>query len=133
MKHSHVQRGISHILLSGRRRLCRTGNISSDRYFDKNPYIIPPSISGNPVRIIREDLNGGQTFNYSDSIRNQINRGTSTVNFMGHAGSQDWEIGMRDPDVLTNYDGKFPLIFSMTCYTGKKLVNLLHGHSVKNS
>ncbi|HMQ68056.1 MAG TPA: C25 family cysteine peptidase [Ignavibacteria bacterium] len=84
-----------------------------------NPYIIPPSVSGNPVRIIREDLNGGQTFNYSDSIKNQINRGTSTVNFMGHAGSQDWEIGMRDPDVLTNYNGKFPLIFSMTCYTGK--------------
>lgn len=84
-----------------------------------NPYIIPPPISGNPVRILRNDLNGGLTFNYSDSIKNQINRGTSTVNFMGHAGSQDWEIGMTDPNVLSNYDGKFPLIFSMTCYTGK--------------
>jgi hypothetical protein len=84
-----------------------------------NQYMIPPQLSGNPVRIIRDDLNGGQTFNYSDSIKNQINRGTSTVNFMGHAGSQDWEIGMSDPNVLSNYGGKFPLIFSMTCYTGK--------------
>lgn len=84
-----------------------------------NPYIKPPSISGNPVKILRNDLRGGQTFNYADSIKNQINRGTSTVNFMGHAGSQDWEIGMSDPNVLSNYDGKFPLIFSMTCYTGK--------------
>ncbi|MDQ3193508.1 MAG: C25 family cysteine peptidase [Bacteroidota bacterium] len=84
-----------------------------------NPYIIPKPLSANPVRIFRNDLNGAQTYNYSDSIKNQINSGTVTVNFMGHAGSQDWEIGMTDPNVLSNYDGKFPLVFSMTCYTGK--------------
>lgn len=83
-----------------------------------NPYVLPPSVSGNPVRIFRNDFNGGITYNFSDSIKNQINRGTLTVNFMGHAGSQDWELGMTDPNVLSNYE-KFPLIFSMTCYTGK--------------
>lgn len=84
-----------------------------------NPYIIPPPVSGNPVKIYRNDINGGLTYNYSDSIKNQINRGTMTVNFIGHAGSQDWEIGMSDPNVLSNSNGRFPLIFSMTCYTGK--------------
>ncbi|MEP7146719.1 MAG: C25 family cysteine peptidase [bacterium] len=84
-----------------------------------NPYILSKPLSGNPVRIFRNDLNGSQTFNYADSIKNQINRGTVTVNFMGHAGSQDWEIGMTDPNVLNNYNGRFPLVFSMTCYTGK--------------
>lgn len=81
-----------------------------------NPFIIPKPLSGNPVKIVRAD---GITFNYSDSIRNQINRGALTINYMGHAGSQDWEIGMSDPNVLNNTNGKFPLIFSMTCYTGK--------------
>ncbi|MEO8666091.1 MAG: C25 family cysteine peptidase, partial [Ignavibacteria bacterium] len=84
-----------------------------------NPYIIPNPLSGNPVQIFRNDLNGAVTFNYADSIKNQINRGTVTINFMGHAGSQDWELGMADPNVLSNYNGKFPLVFSMTCYTGK--------------
>lgn len=83
------------------------------------PYVIPPPVSGNPVRILRNDLYGNVTYNYADSIKNQINRGTLTVNFMGHAGSQDWEIGMTDPNVLSNTNGKFPYIFSMTCYTGK--------------
>lgn len=84
-----------------------------NRYVTKNP------VYGNPVRIMRNDLIGEPTFNYSDSIKDQIDRGTLTVNFVGHAGSQDWEIGMSDPNVLSNYDGKFPLVMSMTCYTGK--------------
>ncbi|MEO8209230.1 MAG: C25 family cysteine peptidase [bacterium] len=84
-----------------------------------NPYVIPPPVSGNPVKIYRNDFNGGFTYNFSDSIKNQINRGTMTVNFIGHAGSQDWEIGMSDPNILSNSNGRFPLIFSMTCYTGK--------------
>ncbi|MBK8984385.1 MAG: hypothetical protein IPM38_19205 [Ignavibacteria bacterium] len=37
---------------------------------------------------------------------------------MGHAGSQDWEIALNDPEILSNH-GKFPVILSMTCYTGK--------------
>ncbi|HRI86389.1 MAG TPA: C25 family cysteine peptidase, partial [Ignavibacteria bacterium] len=83
-----------------------------------NPYILTNPVKGNPVRILRNDLNGAETFNYSDSIKNQINRGTLTVNFMGHAGSQDWEIALHDPEILSNH-GKFPVILSMTCYTGK--------------
>ena len=82
-------------------------------------FILPKPVSGNPVRIVRHDTLGGLTFNYPDSIKNQINRGTSTVNYVGHAGSQDWELGMSDPSILNNTNGKFPLIFSMTCYTGK--------------
>lgn len=84
-----------------------------------NPFITPKPLGNNPVRIYRNDLNGVLTYNFSDSIKNQINRGTLTVNFMGHAGSQDWELGMTDPNVLSTMNGRFPLIFSMTCYTGK--------------
>lgn len=84
-----------------------------------NSHITPSPVSGKPVRILRNDINGAVTYNYADSIKNQINRGTMTINFIGHAGSQDWEIGMSDPNVLTNFNGKFPLVMSMTCYTGK--------------
>ena len=83
-----------------------------------NPHILPNPIKGNPVRIMRYDLNGALTFNITDSVKNQINRGTIAVNFLGHAGSQDWEISMKDPNVLNN-NGNFPVVFSMTCYTGK--------------
>ncbi|MBK8984384.1 MAG: hypothetical protein IPM38_19200 [Ignavibacteria bacterium] len=34
-----------------------------------NPYILPNPVKGNPVRILRNDLNGAETFNYSDSIK----------------------------------------------------------------
>lgn len=84
-----------------------------------NRYIIPKPLSSNRAYILRDDLNSTLTFNYPDSIENQINRGTLMVNFVGHAGSQDWELGMSDPNVLSNFDGKFPLVLSMTCYTGK--------------
>ncbi|MEO8210892.1 MAG: C25 family cysteine peptidase, partial [bacterium] len=66
----------------------------------------------------RSDTSSSLTFNYGDSIKKDINRGSMIVNFVGHASSQDWEAGMSDPNILSNF-GKLPLVFSMTCYTGR--------------
>lgn len=83
-----------------------------------NNFINPIPVCGISHKIYRSDTSGSLTFNYADSIRNDINRGALIVNFMGHAGSQDWEAGMANANVLSN-NGRLPLILSMTCYTGK--------------
>jgi hypothetical protein len=80
-------------------------------------YVLPPPISGHPVRIYRRG-GGYVTYNYSDSIRNSINRGSLIVNYIGHAASSTWDTGLEDPSVLNN-DTKLPLVLSMTCFTGK--------------
>jgi hypothetical protein len=83
-----------------------------------NTYISPPPVSGDANKIYRNDSAGYITFNYADSIRNEINSGGLIVNFIGHAASQDWELGLQDPFTLSN-GPKIPLVLSMTCFTGK--------------
>lgn len=83
-----------------------------------NNYILFPPISQDAGKIYRNDSAGYVTYNYRDSIRNEINRGGLIVNFIGHAASQDWEVGLEDPAILSNF-GKLPLVLSMTCYTGR--------------
>jgi hypothetical protein len=83
-----------------------------------NSYILFPPISQEVSKIYRNDSAGYVTYNYRDSIRNEINRGGLIVNFIGHAASQDWEVGLEDPSTLSNI-GKLPLVLSMTCFTGR--------------
>jgi len=83
-----------------------------------NNYIKFPPLSQDGHKIYRNDSAGYVTFNYKDSIRNEINRGGMIVNFIGHAASQDWEVGLSDPNILSNYN-KLPLVLSMTCFTGR--------------
>lgn len=83
-----------------------------------NNYIFPPPISGIATKIYRNDSSGYVTYNYQDSIKNAINRGGLIVNYMGHAASNVWDNGLEDPNILSN-GNKLPLIFSMTCFTGK--------------
>ncbi|MCX7877156.1 MAG: C25 family cysteine peptidase [Ignavibacteria bacterium] len=83
-----------------------------------NTYISPPPESQISSKIYRNDSAGYITFNYADSIRKEINRGGMIVNFIGHAASQDWELGLEDPNILNN-GGRLPLVLSMTCFTGK--------------
>jgi hypothetical protein len=83
-----------------------------------NNYAAPPPLSGEVHKIFRNDTTTTVTFNYKDSIKRDINNGCGIVNFLGHAGYENWEDGMQDPSTLSNY-GKFPFIMSMTCYTGK--------------
>ncbi len=83
-----------------------------------NTYIKPPPNSGYPVRVFRNDSAGGVTFNYQDSIKNAINSGSTITNYIGHAASSNWDNGLDDPSVLSN-QYRMPVIFSMTCFTGK--------------
>jgi hypothetical protein len=83
-----------------------------------NSYLKFPPLSVNAHKIYRNDSSGYVTYNFKDSIKNEINRGGLVVNFIGHAGSQDWEVGMEDPNTLSN-GTKLPLVLSMTCFTGR--------------
>ncbi|MBV6479572.1 MAG: hypothetical protein HGGPFJEG_02357 [Ignavibacteria bacterium] len=83
-----------------------------------NNQIIPPALSGNVIRIFRNDTSTSVTYNYKDSVRKNINSGSMVVNFIGHAGYENWEDAMQEPSTLENY-GKLSLVLSMTCYTGK--------------
>ncbi len=83
-----------------------------------NTYINPPPISGEPRKIYRNDSSGYITYNYADSIRHELDNGSMIVNFIGHAASQDWELGLEDPGILTN-GPMLPLVLSMTCFTGR--------------
>jgi hypothetical protein len=98
--------------------------------FESNQYVIVPPISGETAKIYRSDTSGNVTFNYADSIINTINRGTLFVNFRGHAGSHDWEVGMQDPNTLSN-GNKLPIILSLTCFTGENSKSEFRGFGEK--
>ena len=98
--------------------------------FETVQYINGPPISGESVKIYRNDTSGNVTFNYADSIKNTINRGTLYVNFRGHAGSHDWEVGMQDPNTLNN-GNKLPIILSLTCFTGENSKSEFRGFGEK--
>ncbi|MBK8551309.1 MAG: T9SS type A sorting domain-containing protein [Ignavibacteria bacterium] len=83
-----------------------------------NNYIVPPPASMVVSKIYRTDSSGYVTYNYKDSIKREIDRGAQIINFIGHAASQDWEIGLENPNTLNN-GNKQPLVLSFTCFTGK--------------
>lgn len=83
-----------------------------------NSYIQTPPLVSYPQRIYRTDTTGQVSYNFEDSIKNTINRGTLVVNYIGHAATSTWDNGIKDPNILSN-GNKNPLVFSMTCFTGK--------------
>ncbi len=98
--------------------------------FEAFVYVEPPALSSYAAKVYRTDTSGTVTFNYADSIRKTIDRGTLFVNFRGHAGSHDWEVGMSDPDVLQN-GNKLPIILSLTCFTGESSFGDFRGFGEK--
>ena len=91
--------------------------MSQSDYFI-NSYVTSPPSASDPVKIYINDSLGLLSYNYSDSVKNTINRGTLMANFIAHAGNGWWDYVFDDPVVLSN-GNKLPLVFSMTCYTGK--------------
>lgn len=91
--------------------------IAQTNYF-LNSYIINPPVSSYPVKIFLNDSTGLVSYNYSDSVKNSIDRGALLVNYMAHAGNGYWDYVFDDPSVLSN-GAKSPVVFSMTCLTGK--------------
>lgn len=81
-------------------------------------YISAPPLVCFPQRIYRTDTTGQVSYNFEDSIKNTINRGTLVINYIGHAATSTWDNGIRDLNILNN-GPRYPLIFSMTCFTGR--------------
>jgi len=81
-------------------------------------YINPAPLSMSATKIYFNDSSGQVMFNASDSIKNTINRGAAFVSYIGHSGNGYWDFAYDNPNVLSN-GTKLPLIFSMTCFTGK--------------
>ncbi|CAF4575676.1 unnamed protein product [Rotaria sp. Silwood1] len=50
--------------------------------------------------------------------------------YSGHAGNGTWDNGLENPDLLSN-GLKLPLVFSMTCFTGKNAINEFRGFGEK--
>ena len=93
-------------------------------YFTPNPLRMATD------KIYRNDSAGGINFQYSDSIINTFNRGALFFNYIGHAGNGTWDNGLENPDLLSN-GSRLPLIFSMTCFTGKNAINEFRGFGEK--
>jgi hypothetical protein len=104
-------------ITSGTDRSSEIEFMSKSEYFI-NSFITPRPISSLPVKIYKNDSAGYATFNLRDSTKNSINRGGLLVNYIGHSGDTKWENVLDDPSILTN-GSKLPLIFSMTCFTGR--------------
>ncbi|MEO8445838.1 MAG: C25 family cysteine peptidase, partial [bacterium] len=98
--------------------------------FENNVYVTPNPIAGESFKVYRNDSLGAVSYNYADSIKNTINRGTLYVNFRGHAGSHDWEVGLHDPNTLSN-GNKLPIVLSLTCYTGESAKGDFRGFGEK--
>ncbi len=92
-----------------------------------NTYLSPRPLSLKSQKIYLNDPSGLVTYPYSDSIKNSINRGSILVNYMAHAGNGYWDFVFNDPSILSN-GYKMPLIFSMTCFTGKNAETSSRGY-----
>ncbi len=94
-----------------------------------NTYIQPPSVSGEPRKVYKNDTTGYITYNYKDSVINELNRGSLIANYIGHAGSSTWEMSLEDPAELSN--SFFQFVLSMTCFTGRSSESGVRGFSEK--
>lgn len=104
------------IITVGSSRSEQTQFVAQANFFI-NTYISPPPLSGDPRRVYKNDTTGYITYNYKDSVINELNRGSLIANYIGHAGSNTWEMSLDDPGQLTNTF--FPYVLSMTCFTGR--------------
>lgn len=92
-------------------------NIATAMYFINN-YIHPPPLSMATTKIFLNDSLGRILYDYQDSVIVSLNQGALLANYTGHAGNGYWDFCFNDPYVLNNMN-RLPLIFSMTCFTGK--------------
>ncbi|MCI0513776.1 C25 family cysteine peptidase, partial [candidate division KSB1 bacterium] len=82
-------------------------------------YVQPAPVYGQGI-MINKTTEGRFEGEKKPEILAAINPGKLWVNFLGHAGSQTWDLMFNDVDVLelTN-SGKCPLVTSMTCHTAR--------------
>lgn len=95
-----------------------------------NSFILIPPLSLGVTKVFLQDASGTVTYNYSDSIKNSINSGALFLSYLGHSSNQYWDYAFSNPDILSN-GNKLPLIFSMTCFTGRNAESNARGYGEK--
>ncbi|MCL4707515.1 T9SS type A sorting domain-containing protein [bacterium] len=82
-------------------------------------HVSAPPIGGKPVRIYKTTP-GRLIGELKPQIVAAIDQGAAMLTFLGHAGSQTWDLMMINADIseLRNR-GKYPFIASMTCHTAR--------------
>jgi len=84
-----------------------------------NRYILPAPVGGKPARLYK-NTPGRFIGELREEILSSIDNGTVILNFLGHAGSQTWELMLINNDVfdLQNHE-RLPFITSMSCHTAR--------------
>ena len=82
-------------------------------------FVIPAPFGGTVTRIYKES-EGRLVGELRPEIMNAIDNGCLWFNFMGHAGSDTWDLMIQNEDIpeLKNSE-KLPFITSMTCHTAR--------------
>lgn len=82
-------------------------------------HVMPGPVGGRPVRIYKTTP-GRLVGELRPQIMSAIDNGAVMFTFLGHAGSQTWELMLINEDLtdLRN-DGRLPFIASMTCHTAR--------------
>ena len=82
-------------------------------------YVTPSPFGGSATRIYKE-TEGRLVGELRPEIMSAIDKGCLWFNFMGHAGSDTWDLMLQNEDIpqLTNGE-KLPFITSMTCHTAR--------------
>jgi hypothetical protein len=84
-----------------------------------NRYVLPAPVSGKPVRIYK-NTPGRFIGEKREEILSSIDNGTLMFNFLGHAGSQTWELMLINNDIFDlQNNGRLPFITSMSCHTAR--------------
>ncbi|MDW8019343.1 MAG: C25 family cysteine peptidase [Chloroherpetonaceae bacterium] len=81
-------------------------------------FVTPPPIAGRADTLYRDDQNPFVSTQLEAQIRSAMQRGSSVVHYIGHAGSNTWDLALGDPLTLQNR-ARYPLVLSWTCNTGR--------------
>ena len=82
-------------------------------------YVLPAPVGGKPVRIYK-NTPGRLIGELRPEILSAIDDGAMMFTFLGHAGSQTWELMVINDDLFDLHnDGRLPFIASMTCHTAR--------------
>lgn len=80
-------------------------------------YVNPAPFSGLPIRYNKTTAEA-VTQNFRRTAADQIQNGVSWFNFIGHAGSQVWDVDIGNPDEWQNRE-LFPFVSGMSCHSAR--------------
>lgn len=86
-------------------------------YMNNYKQIIEDTLFGGNVTTFTKNTSAPIQTTIPDSVINLINAGVAMVTFYGHSSNQSFDFDINDPNKFSNY-GKYPLMYSNSCYTG---------------